>query len=544
MASDLKFEIFASQLFGSYWCKTGLLSKEPKISSLYPEEYDLDPENADIYEYANDLAVYVMHIFYGFIFEDEFSKLNTHFEPSPSYISDYISRTCGRDGLFCGDLTVFELMLTSCAFVINLCLNCVLNLNYKDVINYAHLCWAMYFEEYKKEFYDQGGWNQLKIVSLSYIPTRDFLFTYPMSIFLPKEKRRHFIFDIMKTVDNYKTFSSRIPANCKTVSKAWVKHHLQSFNISDDSIVTINKTEGQDVGNPKVMRDFILKLRHLCDPNTSDDKAQPKFMSSCKQYTKEAPRSLLNLSNLTLNDMTASQKSDTEVKEIELPLQITDDQPDPLIEADLSPNKKDDQKDQLIGVNLPQHQDATSSTNENDTARNNSFLKLKMTSSNDFPGIGTQGTSTQKEKTKEIGLERERPEVKSLLKAILSLGNPEGMIHLRSSLPRSDTNKTTRGLWATDHVILNHGQVTWTTPELAPPLLTTTPHQREDVSALDRFNVHRCPTRRVFSSTGLELMTYLPWSDTQTTGLPQPRRIMRSPFLKKPEMYMRNSLML
>ncbi|GFT74690.1 heat shock 70kDa protein 8 [Trichonephila clavipes] len=53
----------------------------------------------------------------------------------------------------------------------------------------------------------------------------------------------------------------------------------------------------------------------------------------------------------------------------------------------------------------------------------------------------------------------------------------------------------TRGLLVTDHVILNHGQVTWTTPELAPPLLTTTPHQRKDVSALDRFNVHRCPTR-------------------------------------------------
>ncbi|GFY05488.1 uncharacterized protein TNCV_218701 [Trichonephila clavipes] len=59
-----------------------------------------------------------------------------------------------------------------------------------------------------------------------------------------------------------------------------------------------------------------------------------------------------------------------------------------------------------------------------------------------------------------------------------------------------------------DHVILNHGQVTWTTPELAPPpLLTTSPYQREDVSALDRFNVHRCPTRRVFSGTGLELVT-------------------------------------
>ncbi|GFW70636.1 uncharacterized protein TNCV_1624681 [Trichonephila clavipes] len=63
----------------------------------------------------------------------------------------------------------------------------------------------------------------------------------------------------------------------------------------------------------------------------------------------------------------------------------------------------------------------------------------------------------------------------------------------------------TRGLWVTDHVILNHGQVTWTRPELGLPLLTTTPHQREDVSALDRFNVHRCPTRRV--GTGLELVT-------------------------------------
>ncbi|GFV34329.1 uncharacterized protein TNCV_4023441 [Trichonephila clavipes] len=65
----------------------------------------------------------------------------------------------------------------------------------------------------------------------------------------------------------------------------------------------------------------------------------------------------------------------------------------------------------------------------------------------------------------------------------------------------------TRGLLATDHVNLNHSQVTWTTPELATPLQTTTPHQREDVSALDRFSMHRCPTRWVFSDTGLELMT-------------------------------------
>ncbi|GFV58107.1 uncharacterized protein TNCV_2109351 [Trichonephila clavipes] len=76
-----------------------------------------------------------------------------------------------------------------------------------------------------------------------------------------------------------------------------------------------------------------------------------------------------------------------------------------------------------------------------------------------------------------------------------------------SSTTKDPSCMATRGLLATDHVILNHGQVTWTTPELTSPLLTTTPHQREDVSALDRFNVHRCPTRRVFSGTGLEPVT-------------------------------------
>ncbi|GFX32476.1 uncharacterized protein TNCV_2173941 [Trichonephila clavipes] len=81
----------------------------------------------------------------------------------------------------------------------------------------------------------------------------------------------------------------------------------------------------------------------------------------------------------------------------------------------------------------------------------------------------------------------------------------------------------TRGLLAMELIILNHDQVTWTTPEMAPPLLTTAPHQREDVSALDRFNVHRCPTRRVFSGTGIELMTCLPWLDTLTTFGDGPR---------------------
>ncbi|GFV16673.1 uncharacterized protein TNCV_4418601 [Trichonephila clavipes] len=77
-----------------------------------------------------------------------------------------------------------------------------------------------------------------------------------------------------------------------------------------------------------------------------------------------------------------------------------------------------------------------------------------------------------------------------------------------------------------DLVILNQCQVTWTTPELAPPLLTTTPHQREDVSALDRFNVHRCPTRWIFSGTGTTSKYLLPnpQQKAASTGVSEEQR--------------------
>ncbi|GFV71710.1 hypothetical protein TNCV_3534981 [Trichonephila clavipes] len=59
-----------------------------------------------------------------------------------------------------------------------------------------------------------------------------------------------------------------------------------------------------------------------------------------------------------------------------------------------------------------------------------------------------------------------------------------------------------RGLLAANHVILNHGQVTWTTPELAPssPNYPTTPTG-------GRFSSRQTTTRRVLSGTGLELVT-------------------------------------
>ncbi|GFX68650.1 hypothetical protein TNCV_1800631 [Trichonephila clavipes] len=56
-----------------------------------------------------------------------------------------------------------------------------------------------------------------------------------------------------------------------------------------------------------------------------------------------------------------------------------------------------------------------------------------------------------------------------------------GPMHIKYVEPQTSSHwcGTTRGLLTTDHVILNHGQVTWRTPELASPLLTTTPHLRD-----------------------------------------------------------------
>ncbi|GFV24932.1 hypothetical protein TNCV_883981 [Trichonephila clavipes] len=87
--------------------------------------------------------------------------------------------------------------------------------------------------------------------------------------------------------------------------------------------------------------------------------------------------------------------------------------------------------------------------------------------------------------------------------------------------PRFESRRrhgSTRGLLATDHVILNHGQVTWTTPELALP----SP------------NYHTTPTGGRFRSRiaaqhggclvvlGLNSRQGQPRSDTYTTQLPRP----------------------
>ncbi|GFV22808.1 hypothetical protein TNCV_2090061 [Trichonephila clavipes] len=69
-----------------------------------------------------------------------------------------------------------------------------------------------------------------------------------------------------------------------------------------------------------------------------------------------------------------------------------------------------------------------------------------------------------------------------------------------------------RELWVVDLVILNHGQMTGTTPKLASPSPNFPTKSTGRHLSLDRFTVHRFPVhvRSSASGTRLELMTRRP----------------------------------
>ncbi|GFQ97656.1 uncharacterized protein TNCT_465471 [Trichonephila clavata] len=441
MASDLKIEIFAFQLFGKCLHKSGITSQIPDVSSTYRKEYHSDPENKEIYENSYYDVLYVRHILYHFVFINEFEKNQPHFECSPSYLYDYISRKCGREGMF-GELTIFDLLFISCAFVVKLGCYCIEELHYFELFSYWHICWAMYFDQYKEEFYSHGGWSQLKSVPVSYDLVREFLDIKlePNKKCETEEEKEFAMISIMKAVNNYKTFTSRINTNCKTVSKAWIKNHLQNLNRFDASSVSLDETKDQDVRDPKVIEKLLLQLKLLCNPNASEVfnvKTQSKIVNSRKQYTEEIPQSLLKLNNLNLNMTAITCDHEVKHRKLKLSLQESDCQTGQQIAIDLSRDKRNDQTDQLIGTDLFQNKLTASNTRKNNASLCGSFLKLKMTS-NDLAQNETQDTGEQKRNVKtkkEIYFEREKPEVKCLLRMILVLGNARGIIRVRSSLP-------------------------------------------------------------------------------------------------------------
>ncbi|GFY55143.1 uncharacterized protein TNIN_217001 [Trichonephila inaurata madagascariensis] len=370
---------FASMLFLLFKVLV-YVSQKHTVSSLYPG-YPLDPEDIDIYEESHLKAVCVKQFFYQFLFRDELYKLLSQIENSPSYISEYISHICRPNGLF-NSLTIFELLFTSCAFVAELCFFYIYAFGYNDILCYAHISWAEYFEQNKEEFYRQGGWNQLKSLSRTYVLADEFISSYPYLISYSLEQREVFILEAMKFVNNYKTVMSPFHAYCKTASKPLVKYHLNNFNKSDASNILEDATKAHDLKDPKVIEKFLLQFRHVCDINALEVlkvKLQSKCVDSCKQSIQKNSRSLPN--SLTLNNMTASACNIVEQREIKFPYQEIDYQTGKQRAISLSRDKRSDQTDQLIAIDLSLNKPNSSSTRKIDVSQNTSFLEMEMSSS-------------------------------------------------------------------------------------------------------------------------------------------------------------------
>ncbi|GFT76645.1 uncharacterized protein NPIL_352941 [Nephila pilipes] len=389
----------------------GFLSQKLGVSFMYPDEYHLGILNTDICEESHRVAVSVKNFYYYEVFNDEISKMKPQFESSPLYICDYLSRICGRDGVF-SDLSVFELLLTTCAFLIHLCFFCIEN-GFRKIISCAHLCWAVYFDEYKEDFYRHGGWNQLKILSDSYALVHNLLNMSPGRILPIEEVKRLYILDVMKAMDNYRIFESCFKANYKTSSKAWVKFNLQNLTKSEASDATKDTKRCQDFRNPKVIEEFLLQFRRFCYPNSSEmlkylscRRTQSTNGNCYKKSDGTVSRSLLKIQDLTVKDTT----TDTLIRQRE---------------TEFDSKKNSNQTDDIISTDLFQNSETTSNVIENVAPTNASFSK-QISSNEELSVDKTRSPIDRKlneDTRKEIDLERESPEVKSILRMILVLGN-------------------------------------------------------------------------------------------------------------------------
>ncbi|GIY24946.1 uncharacterized protein CDAR_166051 [Caerostris darwini] len=160
MAVNKKFEIFSCNLFYTTWCD---LVTENVFIHLYEEEYlsELD----DWYCTALDcLSVIVLQMYREYI-------ENTHGEYSSSIsdLNSYIVSTCCREDLF-GRLPFFDRIFCTAQFVIMLGDFCMERkfFTVEKLFRCVYLSWAMYLDRFSKQFYELGGWEQLKTVAASY----------------------------------------------------------------------------------------------------------------------------------------------------------------------------------------------------------------------------------------------------------------------------------------------------------------------------------------------------------------------------------------
>ncbi|KAF8770883.1 hypothetical protein HNY73_018360 [Argiope bruennichi] len=267
MARDLKIEIFAYKWFHFTLREYIMLSPEYDVTEVYKDEYLAYPDcvEASNCEELCEAVMFRRWLSAKLYIKEIRAQIN-EFQNSQMDFYYYIIRTCNRVDLF-GSLPIFEKVFATSAFVSCLCSFCYRK-NFTEVMRCSYICWAMYFDEFIDEFYEQGGWTGLKIVAASYRRPVELL-----NITSKQESLIVVLIKIRKAIKDFFRFKKIEEIYyAENISVSWVKYYARNINKSSDNDFDYLTEESynNELENYSEVEDSLMHLKYLCDPNGSE----------------------------------------------------------------------------------------------------------------------------------------------------------------------------------------------------------------------------------------------------------------------------------
>ncbi|KAF8784907.1 hypothetical protein HNY73_010519 [Argiope bruennichi] len=235
------------------WLKAGLITRKRDVTKVYEDERLNELDYEEVCDERFYDAVLCRRILFHRIYMEEIVKEKDKYWNSVLDFNAYIHRTCNHHNWF-GYLTIFERIFATCAFVITLCFYNRGNENV-NIIKFGHICWKRYFEAFTGEFYEQGGWCQLRKAARSYILPFMFLQAFV------RDPENALIEVAAAIKNNYNILRlTYIIGECDTVSKRYVKFV--------ENVYKFNNIRGELVVHEECLyAEYILnELKYLCSP--------------------------------------------------------------------------------------------------------------------------------------------------------------------------------------------------------------------------------------------------------------------------------------
>ncbi|GIY24823.1 hypothetical protein CDAR_533241 [Caerostris darwini] len=358
---------------------------------LYGEEYITEPDDW-YYSPLDFLCTLVLKMYREFI-------ENTHSEYSSSIsdLSSYIVSTCGREDLF-GRLPFFDRIFFTGQFLIMLGDFCMEGSMFTvdKLFRCVYLSWAMHLDRFSKQFYELGGWKQLRTVAASYrVPSQLLNDLFPR--YLSLELTAVF-YELMKEfVEFFREYEPSIRyKGTETFDELWKIFRFKCFDTNIDNIRAIENLE-----KFRQLPGILTNIRRLCDSDPSQvvdpmseysqslhsvEKTEGVSHSARKvsQDTIPTPIDLVlssALKNLQRNEVSGSRNDTSEVK-----LNNQEDIPN-------ASKRNDPQLAKVNDVNL-QHSENKASGSDRNQPQQECSLKLSNLDLNNY-GAALPSTTTK-----------------------------------------------------------------------------------------------------------------------------------------------------